>query len=113
MRIWSNSFARGLVLAGLLIPFFLLAFLAIQTPSLPARVPFGFTPEGEPLPIAPPGRLLLLPFIGGTIWFVNLIAGGWFYRTKSDRFLAYAIWSVGIISGILLWGAVIHLLSAA
>ncbi|MFV1857871.1 MAG: PH domain-containing protein [Anaerolineales bacterium] len=111
-RVWRDRLARGLILTGLLIPLLLLGALVIMAPSLPALVPFGFGPTGQPTPLAPPGRLLLLPMIGGLIWIADLVLGAWFFGNEDDRLVAYALWSAAIAAGALLAGATWQLLSA-
>lgn len=112
-RLWGDLVARLLVLTGLAVSLVLLGYLAFQMPALPPQVPFGFNSAGAPDTFAPPGRLLLLPMIGGFCWLVDLVVGAWLYRRESDRLLAYAIWSAGVLAGGLLWGAVLQLLAAA
>ncbi len=112
-RLWQDQWARSLILAGLVFPLLLLGFLAVRAPGLPALVPFGFDADGQPDLLAPPGRLLLLPFIGGVTWLVDLAIGAWFYRRSRDQVLAYVLWSLPLLGGALLWGAALHLLSAA
>jgi uncharacterized membrane protein len=90
----------------------LLGYLVVRAPSLPAQVPFGFDPSGAPDPMAPPGRLLLLPMIGGLCWLADLVVGAWIYRRDQDRPLAYAMWAAAVLVGGLLWGATFHLLAA-
>jgi hypothetical protein len=111
-RLWADLGARVLVLAGLCLPLLLLGYLVVRAPSLPAQVPFGFDPSGAPDPMAPPGRLLLLPMIGGLCWLVDLVVGAWIYRRDQDRPLAYAMWAAAVLVGGLLWGATFHLLAA-
>lgn len=111
-RLWMDRVARWLILAGIGLPMTLLIYLALRAPSLPAEVPFGFDPAGMPDPFAPPGRLLLLPLIGGICWLADLSLGAWVYGTKQDRTLAYALWGSAILVGCLLWGAALHLLAA-
>lgn len=111
-RLWADRTARALILTGMAIPLSLLGVLVLLAPSLPAQVPFGFGPSGEPQPLAPPGRLLLLPMIGGLIWLADLLFGSWFYTNSADRPVAYALWGASIVAGVLLVGAAIQLLSA-
>ncbi len=110
-RVWKDRLARSLILAGLLIPLLLLGALVITAPSLPELVPFGFGPTGQPTPLAPPGRLLLLPMIAGLIWIADLVLGAWFFGNDSDHPVAYALWGTAIIAGALLSGATWKLLS--
>lgn len=112
IRLWNDRLARALVLLGLVTPILLLGFLAFRAPTLPAAVPFGFGPTGVPEPLAPPGRLLLLPLIGVLIWLVDLALGVWYYRRDRDRPLAYVLWTTSLLSGGLLWGAAFHLIAA-
>ena len=112
-RIWTDLVARWLILAGMALPLLGLAILVLSAPALPAQIPFGFGPGGEPGPPAPPGRLLLLPMIAGLAWLADLVFGSWFYRKKPDRPLSYALWGAAVVSGTLLGAAALHLLSVA
>lgn len=111
-RVWKDRLARSLIVAGLVIPLLLLGALVITAPSLPELVPFGFGPTGQPTPLAPPGRLLLLPMIAGLIWIADLVLGAWFFGNDSDHPVAYALWGTAIVAGALLAGATWKLLSA-
>lgn len=111
-RIWSDQLARVLILVGLTLPISLLGYLAARAQDLPPLVPFGFDASGAPDPMAPPGRLLLLPLISAISWLADLAIGVWFYRRRSDRILAYGLWGAAILVGLLLWGAALHLLTA-
>ena len=109
--LWADTIARVLIMVGLALPLLLLGYLALRLPSLPLQVPFGFDPTGAPDPYAPPGRLLLLPMIGGLCWMSNLAMGAWLYRREADRPLAYAVWMSAILVGGLFWGAALQLLA--
>ncbi len=112
-RLWRDPVARPLLFSGITLPLVLLGFLGLRAPSLPGTVPFGFDSQGVPEGFVPPGRLLLLPLIGGLCWITDLALGSRFYRRVSDRLLAYAIWTVAVIVDMLLWGAALNLLAAA
>jgi len=113
-RVWEERAARLLIPTGLALPLLLLAYLALRAPGLPAQgVPFGFLPTGQPAAPAPPGRLLLLPLIAGLCWLADLSAGVWLFRREADRPLAYALWGIAILTGLLLWGAVLILLASS
>lgn len=111
--IWSDLWARGLLLAGLALPFALLTYLVLMASILPPEVPFGFLPSGEPGPAVPTGRLLLLPLVAGLVWLFDLLLGGWLYRRAADRPLSYALWGMAVFVGCLLWGAAVYVVSAA
>jgi hypothetical protein len=112
-ELWSDRAAQVLLLVGIALPLTLLGYLALNVPSMPTGVPFGFEPSGAPNPVAPPGRLLLLPMIGGLCWITDFAVGAWLYRQEKDRPLAYAMWGAAIVVGGLLWGATLQLLAAA
>jgi hypothetical protein len=112
-RLWTDPLARWLILVGIGLPMTLLIYLALRASSLPGEVPFGFDPAGLPDPLAPPGRLLLLPLIGGICWLADLMLGAWVYGNRRDQTLSYALWGSAILVGCLLWGAALHLLAAA
>lgn len=112
-RLWRDPAARTLLFLGIALPLTLLGFLGLRAASLPTLVPFGFDPLGQPDAFVPPGRLLLLPLIGGLCWAVDLALGTSFYRRPADRPLAYALWGVAVVVGALLWGAALSLLAAA
>jgi hypothetical protein len=111
-RIWEDRIARVLILAGLVVSLALLGYLGALAGGLPGQVPFGFDPLGAPSPIAPAGRLLLLPLIGGFCWLADLVLGAWLYRDENNRLIAYGIWGSAIVLGFALWGALIALLNA-
>lgn len=112
-RLWSDRAARILIALGLAFSLLLLGYLAVRAPGLPGQVAFGFDPTGRPDPWAPPGRLLLLPLIGGLCWLVDLVAGVWLYRREAERALAYVVWGAAAFVGLLLWGAALHLLNVS
>jgi hypothetical protein len=107
----ADRMGRLLLLAGIILPLTLLGYLAFRAPDLPAQVPFGFDPQGAPATFAPPGRLLLLPLIGGLCWLFNFSLGLWLYRQPAQRFLSYFLWTASIAVGILFWGATLQLLT--
>ena len=110
-RLWSDGLARGLVIAGVVLPVLQLGYLAVQAARLPVQVPFGFNAVGAPDPFVPPGRLLLLPLLGGMCWLIDLAIGAWLYRRPGERPLAYGLWSTSVLIGLLLWGAGLELLA--
>jgi hypothetical protein len=112
-RLWRDPVARALLVLGILLPLMLLGFLGVRAASLPDLVPFGFDTVGRPDAFAPPGRLLLLPLIGGLCWAADAALGVTFYRRAAERSLAYALWAVAVVVGALLWGAALAMLGAA
>jgi hypothetical protein len=112
-RLWSDRWARALVLAGLALSLLLLGYLAFQASALTTRVPFGFDPYGVPEGFVSPTRLLLLPMIAGLCWLADFVIGLWLYRKDDQRPLAFGLWATAVLVGGLLWGASLHLLAAA
>jgi hypothetical protein len=111
-RLWSDRLARFLILSALILNLCLLGYLGFRTANLPESVPFGFDSAGLPDTFVPPSQLLLLPLVGGFYWLANLLVGVWLYRLEEDRQVAYVVWFTGTLLGGLLWGAILHLLSA-
>jgi hypothetical protein len=113
LRMWRDPLAGGLIGTGLTLVLLLLGFLSVRAAGLPGQVPFGFESGGTPGPLAPPGRLLLLPFAAGACWVLDLLVGSWLYRREGDRVLAYMVWGTALIAGGIFWGASLQLLAAA
>lgn len=112
-RLWADPLARILLVPGIGLVLVLLGFLGLRAGTLPDLVPFGFDTAGVPYPLVPPGRLLLLPLIGGLCWAANLLLGAAFYHQPADKSLAYALWGLTLVVDILLWGAALILVAAA
>lgn len=110
-RLWADRAARLLVPIGLLVWLALLGYLGFMAPRLPAEVPFGFDALGQPLAYVPPGRLLLLPMIGGISWLADIFLGAWLFRRKDERRLAYLAWAMPLIQGGILWMATLQMLT--
>lgn len=109
-RLWADRAALILVILGALLPIALFGYLLVAIGGITSEVAFGFDATGTVDTFAPPGRLLLLPMIGGASWLVNLSFGLWMYRTRTNRPLAYTLWAGAILIAGLLWGAVLQLL---
>jgi hypothetical protein len=57
----------------------------------------------EPGSVAPPERLLLLPILGGLLWFFDLLLGTFLYRKGGDlRLAAYLLWGSAALTCLLL-----------
>jgi hypothetical protein len=110
-RLWGDRVARLLVPVGMLVWLALLGYLGFMAPRLPAEVPFGFDALGQPLAYVPPGRLLLLPMIGGISWLGDIFLGAWLFRRKEERRLAYMVWTMPMLLGGILWMATLQMLT--
>jgi hypothetical protein len=109
-RLGSDRVALLLVILGGILPVALFGYLLLVVGGITGQVAFGFDTSGVVDTLAPPGRLLLLPMIGGASWFLDLFFGIWMYRTSTNRPLAYTLWGGAILVGGLMWGAVLQLL---
>jgi hypothetical protein len=109
-RLGSDRVALLLVVLGGILPVALFGYLLLVVGDITGQVAFGFDTSGAVDTLAPPGRLLLLPMIGGASWLLDLFFGIWMYRTSTNRPLAYTLWGGAILVGGLMWGAVLQLL---
>ena len=111
--LFADRYASLSLAIGLVVSFLVLGYLAVRIPTLPAEVAFGFAPDGSINSLVPPARLLLLPLISGFCWIGNVLVGVIFYRRERTRSLAYVLWAMSIVVGLLFGGAVIQLLSTS
>jgi hypothetical protein len=96
-RVWEDRLARILILGSLGVGLSLLAAVAISIPNL---TNITWTDPGG---TAPAERLLLLPILGGLIWFFDLLSGIFLYRKGGDlRLAAYLIWGSSALTCLLL-----------
>ena len=96
-RVWEDRLARILILGSLGVGLALLAAVAISIPNL---TNITWTDPGG---TAPAERLLLLPILGGLIWFFDLLSGIFLYRKGGDlRLAAYLIWGSSALTCLLL-----------
>ncbi len=109
--LWRDRWAAVVLAAGLLLPFLLLAAIAARFPALPAEIPLHFDGRGLVDRTGPPSGLLILPAIGGIVWFANGLIGVALYALRqNERKTAYLLWSSSIGVQVLLWAAAIGLL---
>lgn len=96
-RVWEDRLARILILCSLGAGLSLLVTVAIAIPSLTNII---WTDQGS---IAPAERLLLLPILGGLIWFFNLLFGIYLFRKGGDLHIAaYLLWGNAALTCLLL-----------
>jgi hypothetical protein len=96
-RVWEDRLARILILGSLGVGLALLAAVAVSIPNL---TNITWTDPGG---TAPAERLLLLPILGGLIWFFDLLSGIFLYRKGGDlRLAAYLIWGSSALTCLLL-----------
>ena len=99
-QVWQDPWARYLLLAGLLIGLVVVGWVATLVTSQSA-VPVGFTGTGAPRRPGPAVRLTLFPVLNTIFLLGNWVLGIFFYRQEENQFLAYVMWSVGIVSSAL------------
>jgi hypothetical protein len=100
-RVWADRAARILVLSGLGLTILLFLIVGLLIPGR-SFVSLGFDSAGEPLPPAPPERLLLLPVLAALMMTVNLLGGLFLYRRNDWRTIAYLLWGSGALAPTLL-----------
>lgn len=105
-RVWRDSPARLLLLAGLVLTIALFVLTGLLIPGR-EQVSLGFTPAGQPLKAGPAARLLLLPVLAAFVYVANLFAGLYFYRSDSQRPVSYLLWVSSVLTPLLLIVAVI------
>jgi hypothetical protein len=110
-RLWDDRFARYIILLGLILALSLLGYLAIRIPGLPDQVPFGYDLSGKPDTFVPPSQLILLPIVGGFFWFTDFLIGAWLFRQDRNQKISYLVWLAGVVLTVLLWGAVLQLIT--
>lgn len=111
-RVWRARPARAMLAAGLLFNLALLAWVSLTVPER-SQIVLGFIAGAEPVPSV---RLLLLPFISGFFFLVDLFAGLFFFRRDDAapgdgqsgedgragrQALAYVLWTSGTITSLL------------
>lgn len=121
-RVWDARPARYLLLGGLLLNLALITWVSLVIPGL-EQVRLGFGPQAEPIPGV---QLLLLPFLSGIFFLIDLFVGLFFFRRNDPRFftgapadasiltdwqvLAYLVWGSGAVTTVLFLVAVLFIL---
>ncbi|MCE1253443.1 MAG: PH domain-containing protein [Anaerolineae bacterium] len=108
-QIWTDRFARLLILIGLGATFLLFIFVSVYIPTRP-WVSLGFDAAGQPMPPGPPETLLLFPVLAGVLFGVDLGVGFYFYRREGSALLAYITWGSSVIIPVLLLLVLIRML---
>jgi hypothetical protein len=107
--VWSDRWARGLVLAGLILTLALLTVVSLEIPTL-KTVSLGFDPSGQKLAPVQATQLLLLPVLCIFFFVADLIGGLFFYRKKESRPIAFVLWIGSVATGLLLSAALAFIL---
>jgi hypothetical protein len=110
--LWRDRLALGLIAAGGLALFALIAYLLIVYPQLPRVMALRFDGQGLPERFGPPGGLFLLPGIGALAWVFNTLGGAFLHRREAERPAAYLLFGATLFIQALLWVALIGLLTA-
>ncbi len=99
-RIWQKRPARYLILVSFVLglALFVWAAFAITTRS---RISLGFRSTGGLRSPIPAIRLMLLPLLNGFTFFINFLAGAFFFREEKNRFFAYLLWGSSAVTALL------------
>lgn len=123
-RVWRLRPARYLLLGGLLLNLMLLAWVSLVIPGL-EQVRLGFGAQTEPVPGV---QLLLLPFLSGVFFLLDLLSGLFFFRRAGLvlaaepaegaagpidwQALAYLLWGSGVAAAALFLLALFFILQS-
>jgi hypothetical protein len=110
IQAWQNRLVRFLWLAGLFMNIGLLVWVSLLIPTQ-KFIPLGFLTSGIPKNIVPGVQLLLLPIISILFYILSWVAGLYFFRRPTQRFLSYFTWGFSALSGLLFLLAVLFILS--
>jgi hypothetical protein len=108
-QVWADLPARWMLIGSILLALILFVSVSLAVPGRDL-VALGFYPDGRPLPPSPSAQILLLPLLGLLFFFIDLIAGLFFYRQPAYRALGYLLWASSSITSLLLVGAVLWIL---
>ncbi len=100
-RVWLDRLARYMIIAGLGLTLLLLAVAILLIPAHPA-IFLGYDAAGRPLEPVSAERLLLLPFLCGVEYVVNVLVGLFFYRLNEQRLVSYILWGSSSLLPLLL-----------
>lgn len=106
--VWADRRARTLMLTGLILSLALFILTSLIIPTR-ASISLGFTNAGVPIEPGPPEQLLLLPVLGALTFFLDFLAGLYFYRHHPLRPAAFLLWIGGVLTPLLLIAAVLFL----
>ncbi len=108
--LWRDRLAWGLVGLAAVILGLLFGFLTWRWEGLPAQVPLHFNLAGLPDRMGDRSEIFRLPFIGLMVLMINGGRGGIIYHAK-ERFGAYWLWGGALLVQVMLWIAVLGMLS--
>jgi hypothetical protein len=111
--LWRDRAAAVLLLAGILINLALFAYLSYRHAGLPSSIPLHFDTTGAVDRAGHPDEIFFLPFIGLTVWLLNGLLGGAVYLRVRESAAAYLLWGGSDLMQLLLWTAVVALLSTS
>jgi len=77
-RVWTEPYARYLLLAGFVLNILLFVWVSLQAPNYD-EIRLGFATSGEPVPSI---RLLLLPIISSFLFALDSFIGLFFFRRE-------------------------------
>ena len=107
--IWKDSLGLTLLGAATLALASLLATVCFRFPALPPLVPLHFGPTGSPDRLGPRGDIFLLPLVGLSTLVLNGALGSLLYGR--DRVASYLLWGGAILVQLLVWTAMLGVLT--
>jgi len=106
---WRDRLGLGLLLGAWVVVVALFGFLCARFPTLPRLLPLHFDATGDPDRLGPQGEIFFLPLIGLVVLLINGGLGGLLYRR--ERLAAYLFWGGAAGVQVLLWAAVLGILT--
>ncbi len=106
---WRDGLGLALLAGGIVLLLALVGFLMARFPSLPRLLPLHFDAMGEPDRLGPHGEIFFLPLIGLAVLLANGGLGGLLYRR--ERMAAHLLWAGAVAVQVLLWAAVLGILT--
>lgn len=110
-QVWTSRLARTLILVSFLLNIILLVYVVLSFQNR-EFVSLGFLPTGIPGDQVPSVRLLLLPVLCIFFTLVDFFLGMFYFRLVKFRYLAYIIWTFGVITPLMFLAAVWMILTA-
>jgi hypothetical protein len=107
---WQSGIARYLWLTALFLNLGLFVWASLIIPSTP-RVALGPQFLGSALETVPSSQLIIFPLASLLLTVTGWIAGLYFYRSETERPLAFIVWGSSMLTGLLFLLAVLFIIT--
>lgn len=100
IEVWSDKWARRLLVAGAVWSLGLLVLVGVLAPGLPT-VSLGFGGDGQPLAPVSGVQLFLLPALHVLLYMGSFMLGLLFYREPHGKYFSFLLWASDLFVGFL------------